>query len=181
MSAMQDECLERVVLTAEDIRTRVIELGNQIGRDYAGLDLVVIGVLKGAIVFLSDLIRAIPIPHSLEFIGASSYKNSHSIGHVIITKDVTQDLRGRHVLLVEDIYDTGLSMRAILDLLAPHRPASLDVCVLLVKNRPREHEIRIKYTGFRIPDLFVVGYGLDLEEKYRNLPCVGILKKEFCE
>ena len=172
-------CLEKVLVSEGQIRQRVAELGREIADAYAGLDLILVAVLKGAAIFLSDLTRSIPMHHSFDFIGVSSYKNDQSLGDVVITKDVTCDLRGRHILLVEDIYDTGLSLRAIQHMLQPHKPASLEVCAFLYKDRHRSHEIPIKFVGYHIPNAFVVGYGLDYDEKYRNLRCIGVLRKDL--
>jgi hypoxanthine phosphoribosyltransferase len=144
---MTDSCLERVLFPEEEIRRRVTQLGEEISRDYAGQDLLLLGVLRGAVVFLADLTRAISIPHAFDFIGVSSYRDAHSMGHVIVTKDVTQDLTGRHVLLIEDIYDTGLSLQTIVQMLQPHKPASVEVCAFLYKDCQRSTEARIKYVG----------------------------------
>ncbi|MBN1866520.1 hypoxanthine phosphoribosyltransferase [Candidatus Sumerlaeota bacterium] len=173
--------LKEILLTEERILGRVAELGEEISRDYAGRDLVLVTVLKGSVVFLSDLTRAIAIPHSFDFVGASSYgAGAESAGKVRITHDVSIDLAGRDVVLVEDICDTGRTLETLTNLAALHRARSIEICVLLVKDRgrPREKEHGIRYVGFHIPDVFVVGYGLDYGERYRNLRCVGVLDME---
>lgn len=175
--ALQD--IERVLYSEEDIRNRVADLGRQISADYAGKDLVLISILKGGILFLADLTRAITIPHAFDLMGASSYKGRSSSGKVIITKDTELDLRGKHVLLVEDILDTGHTLSVIIELLKIQDPASVEICCLLNKQRERKLTVPLKYTGFEIPDEFVVGYGLDYNEHYRNLSGIGILKPEI--
>jgi hypoxanthine phosphoribosyltransferase len=159
------------------IQRRVAELGAQIQRDHEGKDLVLIGVLKGAFVFVADLARAIDLPLSIDFVGLSSYgEATESSGVVKITSDLTRPIEGKHVVVVEDIIDTGLTMRYLLDNLATRHPASVRICTLLHKPSRVRTLIPIEYLGFTIPDLFVVGYGLDEGERYRNLPFIGILK-----
>ncbi len=173
--------LERVLFTREEIARRVAELGRQISEDYRGKPLVLISILKGGIIFLSDLMRSITIPHAFDLVGASSYRGgASSSGKVIITKDAELDLRGKHVLIVEDILDTGHTLNVVCELLRIQGPASLEICCLLNKKRVRERELRqpLRYVGFEIPDEFVVGYGLDYGERYRNLSCIGVLKPE---
>jgi len=171
--------IERVLLSSEHIARRVKELGASVSADYRNRDLVLVNILKGGIVFLADLSRAITIPHSFDLIGASSYRGAmRSSGKIIITKDLDLDLRGKDVLLVEDILDTGRTLNLVLELIRLHEPASLEICCLLDKQRPRDLKIPIKYTGFHLPDEFVVGYGLDYQERYRNLPFIGVLKPE---
>jgi hypoxanthine phosphoribosyltransferase len=165
--------------TSAQIAARVEELGAKISEDYRGRNLVLVSILKGGIVFLGDLMRAITVPHAFDLIGASSYKGTTATsGKVIITKDVTLDLRARHVLVVEDILDTGHTLNVVIELLKIQDPAAVEVCCLLNKNRERAHDIPLKYTGFDIPDEFVVGYGLDYKEQYRNLRCIAVLKPE---
>ncbi|MCX7019764.1 MAG: hypoxanthine phosphoribosyltransferase [Candidatus Sumerlaeota bacterium] len=171
--------LSHILFTREQIADRVARLGRQISEDYAGQQLVLINILKGGIVFLADLMRSITIPHSFDVIGASSYRGGTSTtGKVIITKDVELDLRGRNILLVEDILDTGHTLSVVCELLKIQEPASFEICCLLNKKRPRNFKTPIKYVGFDIPDEFVVGYGLDYRERYRNIGCVGVLKPE---
>ncbi|HEY6101364.1 MAG TPA: hypoxanthine phosphoribosyltransferase [Anaeromyxobacter sp.] len=163
-----------VLISAEDLAARVRVLGQQITRDHAGKALVVIGVLKGSFIFLADLVRAIDLPLSIDFIGITSYQGTSSTGIVQITSDLTRSIEGKDVLLVEDIVDTGLSMRYLLDNLATRKPSSLRVCALLEKPSRARVEVPIDYRGFVIGDEFVVGYGLDWDGRMRNLPFVGV-------
>jgi hypoxanthine phosphoribosyltransferase len=163
-----------VLISAEDLAARVRALGDQITRDHAGRALVVVGVLKGSFIFLADLVRAIDLPVSIDFIGISSYQGTSTTGVVKITSDLTRPIEGKDVLLVEDIVDTGLSMRYLLDNLATRRPSSLKVCALLEKPSRAHVTVPIDYRGFVIGDEFVVGYGLDWDGKMRNLPFVGV-------
>jgi hypoxanthine phosphoribosyltransferase len=172
-----DQALESILFDEDDIHRRVADLARQISEDYRGKDLVLIAVLKGAVYFLSDLSRHITIPHTFDFVGAASYgTNTYSSGQVTITKDVTTSLRDKHVLLIEDIYDSGRTLDVIIGLLKLHKPASVETCVFLKKNCSRLKEIDIKYYGFEFTKGFVVGYGLDYAEHYRHLPYIGILK-----
>lgn len=169
--------VESVLLSEQQIAARVRELGTQIAADYGGRELLCVGVLKGASVFLVDLVRAIDLPLALDFIAVSSYGTStRSSGVVRILKDLDQPVEGRHLLLVEDVIDTGLTLRYILENLSTRQPASLKVCGLLSKKRRRVTDVQADYVGFEIPDRFVVGYGLDYAERYRNLPYIGVLK-----
>lgn len=165
-------------LISEDrIRSRVLEMAAQIERDYAGKDLVLLGVLKGSFVFISDLARSVDLPLSVDFIGLSSYgEATESSGVVKITSDVGKPIENKHVLIVEDIVDTGLTMRYLLDNLATRRPSSVKLCTLLHKPSRARTRIPIHYLGFEVEDRFVVGYGLDASEKYRNLPFIGVIK-----
>jgi hypoxanthine phosphoribosyltransferase len=166
-----------VVFTKQQIADRVAELGAQIERDHRGKDLVLVGVLKGAFVFVSDLARQIDLPLSVDFIGLSSYgEETESSGVVKISSDLTRPIEGKHVLIVEDIVDTGLTMRYLLDNLATRRPASVKLCTLLYKPSRSRTRIPIDYLGFQIEDRFVVGYGLDAGDKYRNVPFIGVLR-----
>jgi hypoxanthine phosphoribosyltransferase len=163
-----------VLIPADRIAARVVELGQEITRDHVGKPLVVIGVLKGSFIFLADLVRAIDLPVSIDFIGITSYQGTSTTGVVQITSDLTRPIEGKDVLLVEDIVDTGLSMRYLLDNLATRRPASLRVCALLEKPARARVQVPIHYRGFVIGDEFVVGYGLDWDGRLRNLPFVGV-------
>ncbi|HUL58759.1 MAG TPA: hypoxanthine phosphoribosyltransferase [Anaeromyxobacteraceae bacterium] len=163
-----------VLLSEERIRARVREIGQQIARDYAGRPLVVVGVLKGSFVFIADLVRAIDLPILVDFIGISSYQGTRSTGVVQITSDLTRPIEGMDVLLVEDIVDTGLTMKYLLDNLATRKPASVKVCALLEKPSRAKVTVPIDYKGFVIDDVFVVGYGLDWDGRMRNLPFVGV-------
>ena len=163
-----------VLISQAELAARVRALGEQITRDHAGRSLVVVGVLKGSFIFLADLVRAIDLPISIDFIGISSYQGTSTTGVVQITSDLTRPIEGKDVLLVEDIVDTGLSMRYLLDNLQTRRPASLQVCALLEKPARARVTVPIDYRGFVIGDEFVVGYGLDWDGKLRNLPFVGV-------
>jgi hypoxanthine phosphoribosyltransferase len=166
-----------VLFSAEQIAHRVREMGKQIERDYAGKDLVLLGVLKGSFLFISDLARAIDLPLAVDFIGLSSYgEATESSGVVKITSDVSRPIADKHVVIVEDIVDTGLTMRYLLDNLATRHPASVKLCTLLHKPSRARTRIPIDYLGFEIEDRFVVGYGLDAAEKYRNVPFIGVKK-----
>lgn len=175
---MENDIAE-IVLTAAELRARVAELGQQITRDYQGQDLMLVGVLKGALIFMVDLARAIDLPLSMDFMAISSYgASTETTGVVRILKDLDASIEGKHVLIVEDIVDTGLTLKYITELLAARHPASLRVCALLNKVKPRKAAITLDYMGFEIPDRFVVGYGLDFTETYRNLPFVGLLRPD---
>jgi len=166
-----------VLFSAEQIGVRVREIGRQIERDYEGKELVLLGVLKGSFLFISDLARAIDLPLAVDFIGLSSYgEATESSGVVKITSDVSKPIENKHVVIVEDIVDTGLTMRYLLDNLATRRPASVKLCTLLHKPSRSRTRIPIDYLGFQIEDRFVVGYGLDAAEKYRNVPFIGVKK-----
>jgi len=161
------------------LRTRVQELGEEISNDYAGRDLLLVGVLKGAVFFMADLMRALTVPCEVDFMAISSYgAASDSSGVVRILKDLDIPLEGRNVLVVEDIIDSGLTLSYLMRNLKAREPASLDVCALLTKPARREIDIPVRYVGFEIPNKFVVGYGLDFGERYRNLPYVGVLQED---
>ena len=177
---MLKDDLERVLFTPEQIEERVAELGKRIAEDYRGKDLLVVGILKGAAVFTTDIVRHTDIPLEIDFMSVSSYgQGATSSGVVNIRKDLDEDIKGRHVLICEDIIDSGLTMTRLLKLLAGRGPASLKLCALLSKPSRRRAEVTIDYCGWEIPDAFVVGYGLDYAEKYRNLPYIGILKPKI--
>jgi hypoxanthine phosphoribosyltransferase len=176
--ALVDDIAE-VLITEEELRARIAELGAQVSTDYAGKDLVLVGVLRGVFIFMADLVRAITIPISVDFIGITRYgPSTRTQGAVRFTKDLEICIQGRHVLFVEDVIDTGLSLRYILRNLETRDPASLRVCVLFNKPRARLFDLDVAYTGFVLPGKFVVGYGLDYDEQYRNLPFVGVLEEE---
>jgi len=169
----------REMISAPAIRARVSEMGMQIARDFANGDLVLVGVLKGSFVFLADLCRAIELPMSVEFLGLQSYGNlTESSGVVQITSDLTQPIEGKDVLVVEDIVDTGLTMDYLLDNLKLRMPRSVKVAALLHKPERMIRAVAIDYLGFTIPDAFVVGYGLDFSQRYRNLPYIGVLEDQ---
>lgn len=178
MAQMHDD-IARVLLTDVQIHERVLALGAQLSHDYAGRDLLIVFVLKGALIFVADLIRVIDLPVTLDFMVVSSYGGGVSTsGSVRIVTDMRTDVRGRDVLIVEDIIDSGLTLREIIAHLEVRRPASIEVCTLLSKTARRQVQIPVRYTGFEIPDEFVVGYCLDYNERYRNLPYIGVLKPE---
>lgn len=173
------EEFSEVLLTAEEIGKKVKELGAQITQDYQGKTLLVIGILKGAIPFMADLIREIKVPLQYDLMAVSSYgASTRSSGIVQILKDLDASIEGKHVLIVEDVVDTGLTLKYLCDNLSSRRPASLRVCTLLDKPSRREVELVPEYNGFVIPDRFVVGYGLDFAEQYRQLPFIAVLKPE---
>jgi hypoxanthine phosphoribosyltransferase len=169
--------LGETLVSEEELRRRVAELGEQISRDYAGRTLLLVGVLKGAVFFLSDLMRYIDIPVEVDFMAVASYGSAtDSSGVVRILKDLDAAIEGRDVLIVEDIVDSGLTLQYLLRNLGSRNPASLEVCALLTKPSRRKVELPSRYVGFQIPDRFVVGYGLDYGEQYRNLPFVAVLE-----
>jgi hypoxanthine phosphoribosyltransferase len=175
---VQDDIAE-ILVSDEAIQAKVAELGGRISEDYRDEELLLIGLLRGAIVFLSDLMRTITIPVHLDFIGISSYGASTESGAVRLVMDLETDIAGRHVLVVEDIVDTGKTLSYLVENLRARNPASLRVCALLDKPDRRQVPIDVDYVGFEIPDKFVVGYGLDFAEGYRNLPYVGVLKEHL--
>ena len=175
-----DEFLQEVLISEAAIQQRVAELGAQISQDYAGQDLVLVCILRGGVMFLSDLMRKITIPHMLEFMAVSSYGVGarRASGQSRITLDLNVDIHDHNVLLVEDIVDSGYTIKAVLELLSARQPRSLRVCALLDKAERREVPVPLDYCGFVIPDKFVFGYGLDADEYYRNLPFIGVLSTE---
>jgi hypoxanthine phosphoribosyltransferase len=176
-SATIHDDVEEVLLTDEGIQARVAELGAQLAGDYAGRDPVLVSVLKGSIVFLADLVRQMEIPLSIDLMEVSSYgASTESSGQVRILKDLSMAIDGRDVIVVEDIIDTGLTLNYLLRYLHDKGPASLRICCLLDKPARRLADITIDYRGFTIPDRFVIGYGLDYDERYRNLPYIGVLR-----
>ncbi len=172
--------IAKILISHEQLQQRVAELGEAISRDYAGKDLLLVCILKGGVVFLSDLIRTIRIPHAIDFMAISSYggARTESSGVVRILMDLNTSIENRNVLIVEDIIDTGHTLAHIVDLLKTRAPQSLRICTLLNKPSRREVPVKVDYIGFDIPNEFVVGYGLDFNEVYRNLPFVGVLKPD---
>lgn len=169
-----------ILINEEQIRQRTRELAQEISRDYEGKDLLLVCVLKGGIVFLVDLMRELTIPHSIDFMATSSYgASTESSGVVRILKDLDKPIEGRNVLIVEDIIDTGHTLDYLTRILQERAPTNLHICTLLNKQERREVDIPIDYVGFNIPNKFVIGYGLDFGELYRNLPFVGVLKPEI--
>jgi hypoxanthine phosphoribosyltransferase len=177
-----DDDMAEVLISPDQLATRVAELGAQITEEYAGKRLLLLGVLKGAVIFLVDLARQIQLSLEIDFMAISSYgASTQSSGIVRILKDLEDSVEGQHILVVEDIVDSGLTLDYLLRSLAARGPASIKVCGLLLKDRPRELSVPIDYVGFTIPDRFVVGYGLDYAERYRNLPYIGVLRPELYE
>ena len=173
---MMDRIFGRPIVTQEQMRTRIRELGRQITMDYVGKELILVGVLKGAYAFYADLARAIRIPMRVDFIVVTSYSGKpKSSGKVKIVTDLTEDIAGRDVLLVEDIVDSGLTAEHLVRTLRKRNPRSIKLCALLSKPERREKNVPIDYVGFEIPNKYVVGYGLDYEQKYRNLPYLAVL------
>jgi hypoxanthine phosphoribosyltransferase len=174
------ELLAEILIAEEELQARVLELGQEISKDYKGKDLLLVCILRGGVMFLTDLMRALDVPHNIDFMAVSSYGTGtrQSSGQVRITLDLTTSIEGRNVLLVEDIIDSGNTIASVLELLNARRPHSLGVCTLLNKAECREAEVPINYCGFVIPNKFVFGYGLDLDEYYRNLPFIGVVKPD---
>ena len=175
-----DQDIDHILVSEEQLQNKVAELGAQISRDYEGRALLMVSILKGSVVFMADLMRAVKIPCGIDFMVVSSYggANTMSTGLVKIVKDLDADLTGKDVLIVEDILDTGITLSHLLPVLRMRNPRSVRLCTILSKPSRRKAEIEPDYLGFEVPDEFVVGYGLDYDEKYRNLPYVGVLKPE---
>ncbi len=178
-----EHLIDRILIPTEALQRRIAELGRQISQDYAGKDLVLVCVLKGGVMFLTDLMRHITVPHEVDFMAISSYGAGarYSTGVVRILMDLQTNIEGRHVLIVEDIVDSGRTLDHILRLLWTRNPATLRVCALLDKKARREIAVPLDYVGFEIPNVFVFGYGLDLDEKFRNIPFVAVLRAEAME
>ena len=172
-----DNDIQEVLFSEEQLKNRVQEIARQITADYQGKEIMLISVLRGSFVFMADLCRAIDLPCTLDFMAVSSYgKGTKSSGQVQITKDLSEDITDRHIIVVEDILDSGNTLSYLLKILENRHPASIRLCTLLDKPDRRVKPVQVHYSGFQIPDAFVVGYGLDYAEKYRNLPYIGILK-----
>ena len=175
--ATMEEDIQEVLFTQEELDRRVSELAQEIERDYAGKEILLVSVLRGSFIFMADLVRKIQLPCLVDFMSVSSYgKGTSSTGQVQITKDLSEDIAGMHVLVVEDILDSGNTLSYLLRLLEQRHPASIRLCTLLDKPERRIKPVQVHYCGFSIPDAFVVGYGLDYAEHYRNLPYIGVLK-----
>ena len=176
---MLEKNIEKVLLTKEQLEQRIKELGAEITRDYQGKELVLAAVLRGSYVFMADLTRAIDLPLTVDFMAVSSYgAGTVSSGQVEIKKDLSDPIEGKNLLIIEDILDSGNTLYYLMDVLSARHPASIRICTLLDKPERRVKPIKADYSGFVIPDAFVVGYGLDYAEKYRNLPYIGVLKPE---
>ena len=175
--------IQRILVSEEQIQNRIAELGEILTKEYEGKNPVVVGVLKGVVVFYADMIRHIKTPCQLDFMWITSYSGTNSTGKMTVRQDLSSDIKGRHVLILEDIFDTGNSLSYTYEYLMSKEPASLKVCTFLDKPERRNPNVTLKadYTGFTIPNEFVVGYGLDYNERYRNLPYVGVLKPEVYE
>ena len=175
--------IKQILLTEEQIQNRIQELGDILTQEYADKNPIIVGVLKGVVVFYADMIRHIKVPCQMDFMCVSSYQGTNSTGRTMISKDLSCDINGRHVLILEDIFDTGNSLEFICNHLKNKEPASLRICTLLDKPERRKAGVKVQcdWVGFTIPNEFVVGYGLDYNEQYRNLPFVGILKPEVYE
>ena len=175
--------IQEILISEQQIKERIAQLGEELTKEYAGKNPVVIGVLKGVAIFYADMIRQIKVPCQMDFMCISSYKGSKSSGNTNVRLDLAADIKDRHVLILEDIYDTGVSLSYLVSYLQTKQPASVKICTLLDKPEGRKPDITLKadYVGFEIPNAFVVGYGLDFNEKYRNLPYVGVLKPEAYE
>ena len=176
-----EDFLKEILIDAVTLQDRIQELGNEISKDYLGKNPHLICILRGGVMFLTDLMRQISLPHTIDFMAISSYGsgNRESSGQVRLTMDLKDDIHNRHVLLVEDIIDSGNTLSSVIDLLSIRKPASLRVCTLLDKVDRREVEVPVDYCGFEIPDKFVFGYGLDLDEYYRDLPFIGIVNLDL--
>lgn len=174
---MTEKDIDHILFSEEQLKARVREIAGQIDRDFAGKEPMLISVLRGSFIFMADLMRSITLPCTVDFMAVSSYgAGSTSSGQVKITKDLSESIEGRDIIVVEDILDSGNTLSYLLQLLQARSPASVRLCTLLDKPSRRTKEVELHYSGFTIPDYFVVGYGLDYAEKYRNLPYIGILK-----
>jgi hypoxanthine phosphoribosyltransferase len=175
-----EEAVGEVLIDADVLRTRIAELGEEISAEYHGRELLLIGVLKGAVFFMADLMRHLTVSCEVDFMAISSYgAQTDSSGVVRILKDLDINIEGRHVLVVEDIIDSGLTLSYLMRNLESREPASLEICALLTKPSRREIDVQVRWIGFEIPNKFVIGYGLDFAERYRNLPYVGVLSDEL--
>ena len=173
--------IERVLITEQELHDKVAEMGAQISRDFRGKDPLFVGVLKGCFIFMSDLLRSVDIRCSMDFMAVSSYSGTKSTGAVKINKDLSEDIAGRHIIIVEDILDSGVTLNYLKQFLQQRGPASISIATLMDKPARRKAPVYADYSCFEIPDAFVVGYGLDYNERYRNLPYIGVLKPEIYE
>ena len=179
---MKNNDVEKILITESKLKERIIELGKEISIDYKGKDILAIGILKGSVIFMADLIRNIESNVSIDFMIVSSYGNSSTTcGKITIKKDLDTDIKGKHVLIVEDIIDSGVTLSKLKEELLKREPESLKICTLLNKPERRTAEIDVDYIGFDTPNEFIIGYGLDYAEKYRELPYIGVLKREIYE
>ena len=176
---MMNDDIKKVLFSEEDIKKRTRELGEQITRDYAGRDIICIGVLRGCFIFMADLMRYVTVPCSVEFMAVKSYAGTTSTGAVQIQKDLNVPVEGRHIIMVEDILDTGRTLNYLMNFLSDRGAASITIATLMDKPSRRMAPVEARYSCFEVPDEFVVGYGLDYNEFYRNLPYIGVLKPEI--
>ena len=177
---MRDD-IERVLITEEELHEKVAAMGAQISRDFRGKDPLFVGVLKGCFIFMADLLRCVDIRCAMDFMAVSSYSGVKSTGAVKINKDLSEDIAGRHIIIVEDILDSGITLNYLKNFLMQRGPASISIATLMDKPARRKAPVYADYSCFEIPDAFVVGYGLDYNERYRNLPYIGVLKREIYE
>lgn len=174
--------IKKIMLTATELQEKVADMGAQISADYEGKEILLVGILKGSVVFMADLMRHIQVPVKIDFMSVSSYGNStETDGEITIRKDLDNDVRGKHVLIVEDIIDTGVTLESLIRLLTERGAASIEIATILSKPSRRVKHVDVRYIGFIIPDEFVVGYGLDFAEAYRELPYIGVLHPECYE
>lgn len=171
--------IERILISEEELQKKVSEMGRKISRDFEGKDPIFVGVLKGCFIFMADLMRYVDISCSMDFMSVSSYSGTSSTGAVKINKDLGEDIEGRHLIIVEDILDSGVTLSYLKQYLMVRKPASITIATLMDKPARRKADIYADYSCFEIPDAFVVGYGLDYNERYRNLPYIGVLKPEI--
>lgn len=174
-----DKDIQEILITEDEIREKVSRIGAQISKDYEGKDPIFVGVLKGCFIFMADLMRFVTVRCSMDFIAVSSYKGTTSTGAVKINKDLGESIEGRHVIIVEDILDSGVTLNYLKNYLMVRKPASIAVATLMDKPSRRKADIYADYSCFEVPDAFVVGYGLDYNQRYRNLPYIGVLKPEI--
>ena len=177
---VQDYAIKEVLCAETELKEKIAELGAAITKDYAGKDLLMVSILKGSVMVMADLMRAVDLPLQIDFMNVSSYgSGTESKGSVKILKDLDVDIKGKNLLIVEDILDSGVTLHNLMNILKQREPASIEICTLFSKPSRRKVDVEAKYIGFEIPDAFIVGYGLDYDEKFRNLPYVGILKEEI--
>ena len=179
---VQDYAIKEVLCTEKQLQEKIAELGAAITKDYAGKELLMVSILKGSVMVMADLMRAVDLPLQIDFMNVSSYgSGTESKGSVKILKDLDVDIKGKNLLIVEDILDSGVTLHNLMNLLQQRNPASIEICALFSKPERRKVDVEAKYIGFEIPDAFIVGYGLDYAEYYRNLPYIGVLKPEVYE
>ena len=177
---VQDYAVKEVLCTEQQLQEKIAELGAAITKDYQGKDLLMVSILKGSVMVMADLMRAVDLPLQIDFMNVSSYgAGTESKGSVKILKDLDVDIKGKNLLIVEDILDSGVTLHNLMNMLQQRNPASIEICALFSKPSRRKVDVEAKYIGYEIPDAFIVGYGLDYDEKFRNLPYVGVLKEEI--